>query len=111
MNLFALFSKIYYVTKIHIILDLLFYNYLYSYKFRNLQFYNYGNLTIFTVYILLTVVMVQNWQLIYDFTNLKFLIKLNNDNIYNYNITNILRHTIKIKITITILQFYIQLQF
>ena len=30
MNLFALFSKLYYVTKIHIILDLLFYNYLYS---------------------------------------------------------------------------------
>ena len=28
MNLFALFSKLYYVTKIHIILDLLFYNYL-----------------------------------------------------------------------------------
>ena len=50
--LFALFSKLYYVTKIHIILDLLLYNYLYAYK--------YGNLTIFTVYILLTVVMVQN---------------------------------------------------
>ena len=33
MDLFALFSKIYYVKKIHIILDLLFYNYLYSYKF------------------------------------------------------------------------------
>ena len=28
MNLFVLFSKLYYVTKIHIILDLLFYNYL-----------------------------------------------------------------------------------
>ena len=60
MNLFALFSKLYYVTKIHIILDLLFYNYLYSYKFRILEFYNYGNLTICTVSILLTVVMVQN---------------------------------------------------
>ena len=48
--------------------------------------YNYGNLTIFTVYILLTVViMVQNWQLIYNFTNLQILIKLSDDNIYNYN--------------------------
>ena len=28
MNLFSLFSKLYYVTKIRIILDLLFYNYL-----------------------------------------------------------------------------------
>ena len=73
MNLFALFSKLYYVTKIHIIIDLLFYNYLYSYKFTNLQVYNYGNLTICTVYILLTVVMVQNWQLIYNFTNLQTL--------------------------------------
>jgi len=34
MNLFALFSKLYYVTKIHIILDLLFYNYLQIYKFK-----------------------------------------------------------------------------
>ena len=34
MNLFALFSKLYYVTINHIILDLLFYNYL---KFTNLQ--------------------------------------------------------------------------
>ena len=60
MNLFALFSKLYYVKKIHIILDLLFYNYLYSYKFSNLQLYNYVNLTVCTVYILLTVVMAQN---------------------------------------------------
>ena len=37
MNLFALFSKLYYVTKIHIILDLLFYNYLKFYKFINLK--------------------------------------------------------------------------
>ena len=37
MNLFALFSKLYYVTKIHITLDLLFYNYLKFYKFTNLQ--------------------------------------------------------------------------
>ena len=71
MNVFALFSKFYYVTKNHIILDLLFCNYLHSYKFRNLQFQNYGNLTICTVYILLTVVMVQNWQLIYNFTILQ----------------------------------------
>ena len=71
MNLFALFSKLYYVTKNHIILDLLFYNYLYSYKLTILQFYNYGNLAIFTVYILLMVVMLQNWQLIYKFTNLQ----------------------------------------
>ena len=71
MNLFSLFSKHYYVTKIHIILYLLFYNYLYSYKFTNVQIYNYGNLTIFTVYILLTVVIVQNWHLIYNFTKLE----------------------------------------
>ena len=38
MNLFALFSKLYYVTIIHIILDLLFYNYLKFYKFTNLNF-------------------------------------------------------------------------
>ena len=38
MNLFALFSKLYYVTIIHIILDLLFYNYLKFYKFTNLIF-------------------------------------------------------------------------
>ena len=57
MNLFSLFSKLYYVTKIHIILDLLF---TIIYIHTNLQFYNYGNLTIFTVYILLTVGMVQN---------------------------------------------------
>ena len=69
MNLFALFSKLYYGTINHIILDLLFYNYLYSYKFTNLQLYNYVNLTVCTVYILLTVVMVQNWQLIYNFIN------------------------------------------
>ena len=37
MNLFALFSKLYYVTKIHIIPDLLFYNYLQFYKFTNLK--------------------------------------------------------------------------
>ena len=37
MNLFALFSKLYYVTKINIILDLLFYNYLQFYKFTNLK--------------------------------------------------------------------------
>ena len=37
MNLFALFSKLYYVTIIHIIRDLLFYNYLKCYKFTNLQ--------------------------------------------------------------------------
>ena len=37
MNLFSLFSKLYYVAKIHIILDLLFYNYLKFYKFTNLQ--------------------------------------------------------------------------
>ena len=37
MNLVALFSKLYYVTWIHIILDLLFYNYLKFYKFTNLQ--------------------------------------------------------------------------
>ena len=79
MNLFALFSKIYYVTKIHIILDLLFYNYLYSYKFTILQFYNYGNLTICTGYILLAVVMVQNWQLIYNFTILQIY------KFYNFN--------------------------
>ena len=72
MNLFALFYKLYYVTKIHIILDLLFYNYLYSYKFTILQLY--GNLTIFTVYILLTVVIMVR-QLIYNFTNLRILIK------------------------------------
>ena len=34
MNLFVLFSKLYYVTKNHIILDLLFYNYLQIYKFQ-----------------------------------------------------------------------------
>ena len=34
MNLFALFAKLYYVTKIHIILDLLFYNYLQIYTFK-----------------------------------------------------------------------------
>ena len=38
MNLFALFSKLYYVTIIHIFLDLLFYNYLKFYKFTNLKF-------------------------------------------------------------------------
>ena len=37
MNLFALFSKLYYVTTNHIILDLLFYNYLQFYKFTNLK--------------------------------------------------------------------------
>ena len=37
MNLFALFSKLYYVTIIHIILYLLFYYYLKFYKFTNLQ--------------------------------------------------------------------------
>ena len=37
VNLFALFYKLYYVTIIHIILDLLFYNYLKFYKFTNLK--------------------------------------------------------------------------
>ena len=37
MNLIALFSKLYYVTKNQIILDLLFYNYLKFYKFKNLK--------------------------------------------------------------------------
>ena len=37
MNLFALFSKLYYLTINHIILDLLFYNFLQFYNFTNLK--------------------------------------------------------------------------
>ena len=45
MNLFALFSKLYYVTKIHIIIDLLFtYSSNYGSKLTiNLQFYKLKN--------------------------------------------------------------------
>ena len=53
MNLFALFSKLYYVTIIHIIIDLLFYNYLKSYKFKNLKFliksFHINTIKIFTL--------------------------------------------------------------
>ena len=57
MNLFALFSKLYCVTKNHIILDLLFFNYVYSYKFTILKLWYFNN--IYGIH-LLTVFMVQN---------------------------------------------------
>ena len=95
MNLFALFSKLYYVTKIHIILDLLFYNYLQFYKFANLQ------------------ILIKSFHIntIKIFTSIQFNFYKYFTHNYNYNYNFTISHKVTIKITITILESYIQLQF
>ena len=85
MNLFALFSKLYYVTKNHIILDLLFYNYLYSSKFTILQLWEFNNMYgIHFTYGSYGSKLTNNLQF-YNFTIFTILIKLNHDNTYNYD--------------------------
>ena len=66
MNLFALFSKLSYVTINHIILDLLFYNYL---KFTNLQLKTLINSFHINTIKILQIFYIQLQLQFYNFTN------------------------------------------
>ena len=105
INLFALFSKLYYVKKIHIIIYLLFYNYLYSFKFINLPLCEFNNMYgIYFTYGSYGSKLTINLQF-YNFSKIESweYIQLQLQ-FYNFTIQ-------LLTITITILQiFYIQLQ-